>query len=304
MKPAARRLAATHLRDDFQVSERRAIRVVRLHRSTARYVPRPDRAPELRERLRRLAVECPRYGYRMMTDRIRWEGLRVNYKRVYRVYREEGLQLPKRRRKRLRSVRREPLQPAETLNARWSMDFMSDALADGRKFRVLNVLDNFSRECLAIEVNTSVPGSSVTRVLDGIAVQRGYPEVIVVDNGPEFRGREMDTWACRHGVRLHFIDPGKPMQNAFVESFNDKCRAECLNSHWFMGVGEARERIAAWREEYNERRPHRSLGRIPPAAYARRAAALQAPPAPSGPLLDQREASSETTEVVTLTLDQ
>lgn len=304
MKPAARRLAAAHLRDAFGVSERRAIRVVRLHRSTARYVARPDRAPELRERLRRLAVECPRYGYQMMTDRIRWEGLRVNHKRVYRIYREEGLQLPKRRRKRLRSVRREPLKPAETVNARWSMDFMSDSLADGRKFRVLNVLDEFSRECLAIEVNTSLPGSVVARVLDEIAAQRGYPEVIVVDNGPEFRGREMDTWACRRGVRLHFIDPGKPMQNAFVESFNDKFRAECLNSHWFMGLSEARRTIAAWREEYNERRPHRSLGRIPPAAYARRAAALQSPSAPSGQLLDQRGSRPETTKAVIFNLDQ
>jgi len=304
VKPAARRLVATHLRDVFQVSERRAIHVVRVHRSTARYVPRPDRAPELRERLRRLAVECPRYGYRMMTDRIRWEGLRVNHKRVYRVYREEGLQLPKRRRKRLRSVRREPLKPAEAINVRWSMDFVSDALADGRKFRVLNVLDEFSRVCLAIEVNTSLPGSVVTRVLDEIAAERGYPAVVVVDNGPEFRGREMDNWACRHGVRLHFIDPGKPMQNAFVESFNDKFRGECLNSHWFMGIGEARERIAAWREEYNERRPHRSLGRIPPAEYARRAAALQAPTAPSGQLLEGPRGRSEQRDRVTLTLDQ
>jgi putative transposase len=218
----------------------------------------------------------------MMLDRIRLEGTIVNHKRVYRLYRQEGLQLPKRRRKHLRSVKRAPLSPALGLNARWSMDFMSDAFADGRRFRVLNVIDDFSRECLAIEVGTSLPGVVVTRVLDRIAATRGYPAVIVTDNGPEFRGREMDAWAFRHNVRLHFIDPGKPMQNGFVESFNDKFRYECLNAEWFTGLDDARQSIERWRREYNERRPHSSIGRVPPAVFARRAAALQAPTAPSG----------------------
>jgi putative transposase len=230
-----------------------------------------------------------------MLDRLRWEGAQVNHKRVYRLYREEGLQLPKRRRKRLRSVRREPLTPALALNARWSMDFMSDAFADGRRFRVFNVIDDFSRECLAIEVGTSLPGLVVTRVLDRVAAKRGYPAVIVTDNGPEFRGREMDAWAYRHGIRLHFIDPGKPMQNGFVESFNDKFRDECLNAHYFLGLDDARRRVEAWRREYNERRTHRSVGRIPPAEFARRAAALQAPTAPSGLL---RISSSPAPEAV------
>ena len=284
MKPAARRLVAAHWRDAFGVSERRATHVIGLHRSTARYTPRPDECGELRERMRRLAAECPRAGYRMMFDRIRLEGALVNHKRVYRLYREEGLQLPKRRRKHLRSVRRQPLTAALALNARWSMDFMSDAFADGRRFRVLNVIDDFSRECLAIEVGTSLPGIVVTRVLDRVAAKRGYPAVIVTDNGPEFRGREMDAWAFRHGIRLHFIDPGKPMQNGFVESFNDKFRYECLNAEWFGGLDDARARVERWRREYNERRPHSSIGRVPPAVFARRAAALQSPPAPSGPL--------------------
>jgi putative transposase len=237
----------------------------------------------LRDRLRLLAVECPRYGYRMMTDRLRWEGTPVNHKRVYRLYCEEGLQLPKRRRKRLRSLRRQPLAKAESLNQRWSMDFMSDALADGRRFRVFNVLDEFSRECLAIEAGTSLPGYVITQVLDAVAGRRGYPQAVVVDNGPEFRGREMDRWACRHSVQLHFIDPGKPIQNAFVESFNDKLRAECLNSHWFLDLHDARRRLESWRKEYNERRPHRSLGRVPPAEFARRAreAELLSTPVPS-----------------------
>ena len=240
----------------------------------------------------------------MMLDRIRLEGVAVNHKRVYRIYREEGLQLPKRRRKRLRSTRRQPLGRAETLNARWSMDFMSDAFADGRRFRVLNVIDDFSRECLAIEVGTSLPGLVVTRVLDRIAAARGYPAVIVSDNGPEFRGREMDAWAFRHKVRLHFIDPGKPMQNGFVESFNDKFRYECLNAEWFEGLDHARQRIERWRHDYNELRPHRSIGRIPPGAFARRATALQSPPAPCGLLRLASNSPATAVGFVTSTLDQ
>lgn len=304
MKPAARRLVAAHWRDAFGVSERRAIHVMGMHRSTARYASRPDPCGELRERMRRLAAECPRAGYRMMLDRLRWGGARVNHKRVYRLYREEGLQLPKRRRKHLRSVRRQPLTPAVGLNARWSMDFMSDAFADGRRFRVFNVIDDFSRECLAIEVGTSLPGLVVTRVLDRVAATRGYPAVIVTDNGPEFRGREMDAWAFRHGIRLHFIDPGKPMQNGFVESFNDKFRYECLNAEWFGGLDDARTRVELWRREYNERRPHRSIGRIPPAVFARRAAALQAPPAPSGLLRQGSSPAAEALGFVMSTSDQ
>lgn len=293
-----------HLREKFGVSERRATRVLKLHRSTARYPTRPDRSQGLRESLRRLASECPRYGYRMMADRLRYEGLRVNYKRVHRVYREEGLQLARRRRKRLRSVPRQPLPEVQVINSRWSADFVHDMFGDGRRFRVLNVVDNCSRECLASDASGTFPGSLVARVLDGIAVKRGYPDVLVIDNGPEFRGREMDAWACRHGVRLHFIDPGKPVQNAFVESFNDKFRSECLNTHWFTDLEDARTTIERWRREYNERRPHSSLGGIPPAAFARRAAALRAPTAPSGlrpepPLLDPPGEA-----VVTLTLDQ
>ena len=305
MKPAARRLVAAHWRDTFGVSERRAIQVVGLHRSTGRYRPKPDRSTDLRERLRRLAVDCPRAGYRMMLDRIRLEGTCVNHKRVHRLCRAEGLQLPKRRRKRLRSVRREPLARAEGLNQRWSMDFMSDAFSDGRRFRVFNVIDDFSRECLAIEVGTSLPGLVVTRVLDQVAGSRGYPAVIVVDNGPEFRGREMDAWAFRHGVRLHFIDPGKPMQNGFVESFNDKFRYECLNAEWFDGLEDARQRIERWRHKYNEVRPSRPIGRIPPAMFARRVAALRSPTAPSGLQLDQPPAGrSEELRLVNLGSDQ
>ena len=286
MKPVARRQAAVHLRDAYSVSERRAAQVVRLHRSTFRYRARAERSADVRERIRQLARECPRYGYRMLTDRIRYEGTRVNPKRVYRIYREEGLQLPKRRRKRMRSLRRQPLPAAVGLNSRWSMDFVHDMLADGRRFRALNVLDDCSRESVAIEVAVSIPGRRVTRVLDHVAAERGYPDAIVMDNGPEFTGRALDRWAAEHGVHLHFIDPGKPMQNAFVESFNDKFRSECLNTNWFVDIADARAGIARWRREYNELRTHSSIGKIPPAEFARRAAALRGPTAPFGLLHD------------------
>jgi putative transposase len=240
-----------------------------------------------------------------MADRIRQEGMRVNHKRVHRIYRAEGLQLPKRRRKSVRSQSRQPLPPASTLNVRWSADFVSDALSEGRKFRVLNVVDECSREDLASEVDFSLPGTRVREVLDSIAVERGYPDVLVVDNGPEFRGREVDAWACQHGVKIHFIDPGKPMQNGFVESFNDKMRAECLNVNWFIDLDDAKKRIAAWRHEYNNIRPHSSIGRIPPAEFARRAAALRSPQAaPSGLQLDQSPIDRTNAVSVTSTPDQ
>lgn len=240
-----------------------------------RYQTRGDRSEPLRERLRELATEYPRYGYRMLTDKLRQRGVHANHKRVYRVYREESLQLPKRRRKRIRSAKRIPLAPATRLNERWSMDFMHDMLADGRRFRALTVMDEFSRECLAVDVAVSIPGNRVTRVLDGIARDRGYPWVIVSDNGPEFTGRALDQWASQHGVRLHFIQPGKPTQNAFIESLNGTFREECLSANWFVDLLDARMKIGRWQREYNEQRPHSKIGRVPPSAFARAQAVQQ-----------------------------
>jgi putative transposase len=160
------------------------------------------------------------------------------------------------------------MAPAACLNERWSMDFMVDTLADGRRFRVLTVMDEFSRECLAIDTAVSIPGVRVTRVLDAIATQRGYPKVIVTDNGPEFTGRAMDRWASQHRIRLHFIQPGKPTQNAFIESLNGTFREECLSADWFTDLVDARIKVRRWQREYNERRPHSKIGRIPPAVFA------------------------------------
>lgn len=281
VKPAVRRKAARLLRTDYDISGRRAARVLKLHRSTHDYQEAPDRSPMIRERLKELATVYPRYGYRMLTDKLRQEGVVVNHKLVYRLYRDEALQLPRKRRKHLRSVKRAPLPNAGRINERWSMDFVHDQLANGRRFRVLVVMDEFSRECLATEVAASIPGERVTRVLDGLVARRGRPRVIVSDNGPEFTGRAMDCWANRHKVRLHFIQPGKPVQNAFVESLNGTLRTECLSANWFKDLQDARLTMSSWRHEYNEERPHSRIGRVPPAVFARRSLGLQSPPAPS-----------------------
>ena len=205
----------------------------------------------------------------------------MNHKRVYRLYRREGLMVKRRKRKRAAFVR-VPLALPAGPNERWSMDFIRDTLADGRVIRALNIVDDFTRECRAIEVDASLPGLRVARVLERLSMERGLPKTTVVDNGPEFSGRLLDAWAYQRGVRLHFIQPGKPIQNAFVESFNGRFRDECLNEHWFVSLADARERIEDWRRDYNTLRPHRSLGQLTAEEYASRLTSLQAPPAPSG----------------------
>jgi putative transposase len=219
-------------------------------------------------RLQAHAAERPRYGYRRLHTLIAREGLRANHKRVYGVYRAAGLQVRRRKRKRVTRADRQPLAAPGTRNERWSMDFMVDTLADGRGFRTLNIVDDFSRECPAIEVDRSLPGARVVRVLERLRETHGLPKTIVVDNGPEFAGRTLDAWAYQHQVEIRFIRPGKPIENAYVESFNGKFRDECLNEHWFLSVAEARTIIEAWRHDYNTVRPHGSLGQQTPAAYA------------------------------------
>lgn len=190
----------------------------------------------------------------------------INHKRVYRLYRLDGLALRRKKRKRV-SRQRVPMPLPTRPNERWSMDFLSDQLADGRRIRVFGVIDEYSRESLALEAATSFPGSAVAQVLEGLAQARGYPKSIVCDNGPEFIGRALDTWAYEHKVLLDFIQPGKPSQNAFAESFNGKFRDECLNQNWFLNMREARELIENWRLDYNNNRPHSSLGQLTPSEY-------------------------------------
>jgi len=275
VKAAARRAAASYLRRTYGVSERRAGRALGIGNSSLRYRPRRPAAEELRRRLRELAAERPRYGYQRLWALLRREGWEVNHKRVYRLYVEEGLKLRKRRRRSRAQVERLPLALPTQAGERSSMDFMRDTLADGRVFRTLNIVDDYTRECLAIEVDTSLPGARVVRVLERLAAAGRRPLHLVVDNGPEFVSKAVDQWAARSGVNLRFIGPGKPMQNGYIESFNGKFRDECLSQHWFVSLEEARSVSEAWRVDYNERRPHRSLQHLTPAEFAAKCGSKQ-----------------------------
>jgi len=268
--PTARRLAVGVLRGDFPVSLSRACAVLEVARSSCRYVSRRDDEP-LRAALRTVAAIRPRFGYRRLHVLLQREGWRCNHKRVYRLYRTERLAVRRRRRRKLAAGCRIVLPVPTRPHERWSMDFMGDTLANGRTFRTFNLVDDGSRECLAIEVDHGLSGQRVVRVLDRVAATRPLPKQIVVDNGPEFTSRALDAWAYARGVQLHFIRPGKPVDNAFVESFNGKFRDECLNSHWFFDLDDARTKIEAWRIDYNEVRPHSALGNRTPTEYATQA---------------------------------
>jgi len=199
---------------------------------------------------------------------LRREGFTDNHKRVYRIYREEGLQVSQRKRKRTAKWRGEKPSAPDRINARWSMDFVHDATARGQKLRMLNIIDDCTRRCLRIEVDTSLSGERVARTLDQVVELHGKPQALLMDNGPEFTGKRLDEWAYRNNIRLQFIEPGKPSQNGFVESFNGTLRNECLNENWFGSVAEARKIIETWRRKYNEVRPHSSLGYLTPEEYA------------------------------------
>ena len=241
----------------------------------------------LRTKLVEAAREKPRFGYRRLQIEMWKSGLYVNHKKVYRVYREAGLMIRRRRRKRL--LRAGFVRPAVTgANQEWALDFVHDAAESGRKFRVLSVIDVYTRECLALEVETSFASRRVTRELDRIVAERGVPEAIRCDNGPEFTSRHILAWALERKIELVHIEPGRPMQNGFVESFHGKLRDECLNASWFGNLFEARVKIAAWKEEYNEERPHSSLGYLAPREFARRIAALRPPTADFAPQFGER----------------
>lgn len=228
----------------------------------------------MRKRLRELAEQRKRFGSPRLHILLKREGLVVNHKRTERIYREEGLALRRKRRRKGATGVRVVIPSAQRPNEHWSMDFVSDSIVTGRRFRALTVVDNYSRECPVIEVDTSLGGARVVNVLERLSDTRGLPEVITVDNGPEFVGRALDEWAYRRGVKLNFIRPGKPIENAFAESFNGRLRDECLNTNWFINLKEAREIIENWREDYNQVRPHSSLNNLTPAEYAKTMAGL------------------------------
>jgi len=225
---------------------------------------------ELRKRLRDLSSERRRFGYRRLHILLKREGWEVNWKKLYRIYREEGLTVRKRGGRKRAIGARAPMAIPQGPNQRWSLDFVSDALADGRRFRILCVIDDFSRECLAAVVDTSLSGIRVARELDRIAEMRGFPCMVVSDNGTELTSNAMLQWQEDRQVEWHYIAPGKPMQNGFVESFNGRLRDECLNEHLFPTLRHARHLIAAWRDDYNNHRPHSSLDGLTPREYHQR----------------------------------
>lgn len=258
---------------DFDIPESRACKLAKLERSVYRYKPvKKDDSFVESEILKH--IEKHRYGCPMIIKKIRRSGLVINHKRIRRVYRKLNLTLPKKARKRLpERVRRVIVQPLQS-NLTWSMDFMSDSLVDGRKFRTLNIMDDYNREMLAMEISTSIPSERVIRALDRLREQRGLPEQIRVDNGPEYISNKLRIWANKNNVELMFIQPGKPTQNSLMERLNGTCRNELLNANWFFHLDQVRELANEWMHEYNFERPHQALGDRTPIEFSNWRASL------------------------------
>lgn len=288
MRPASKRDLVGRTIVAYRVSERRACDALGIGRSTVRYVSVKPPQDALRRRLRELAETRVAYGYRRLHVLLRREGWPVNAKRVYRLYKEEGLAMRKKvPRRRVACVKREVLPTAEKKNQRWSMDFVSDQLFDGRRFRTLTLVDNCTRESLALHAAPRIRGIDVVEVLERVATEHGFPSSIQVDNGPEFISKDVDLWAYWNNVKLDFSRPGKPTDNATIESFNARFRQECLNTHWFLSLSDARDKIEVWRKDYNAVRPHSSLKNLAPEQFAAQVVVEvpAAPPPPQQPKL-------------------
>ncbi|WP_369931286.1 IS3 family transposase [Xanthomonas sp. NCPPB 2632] len=252
-----------------ELSERRSLAIAGMSASAYRYEPRPDPNVDLREMICALANRHKRYGVGMIYLKLRQAGQMVNYKRVERLYQEANLQVRRRKRKKVPPTDRQPLLRPAAANEVWSIDFVFDRTAEGRVLKCLTIVDDATHEAVAIEIERAISGIGVTRVMDRLAVTRGLPKIIRSDNGKEFCGKAMVAWAHERGVQLRLIEPGKPNQNAYIESFNGRLRDECLNEHWFPSLLHARTEIENWRREYNEERPKKALGGLTPAAYAK-----------------------------------
>ena len=272
VSPGDKGSAIAHVQQVHGASERRACGLVEQPRSTQQYEAKAKPEDTLPQRIAELAAERPRFGYRRLTALLKREGVSVWHGRVHRITKQLRLQVPRRKRKRIACSK--PAQTEITRpNQRWGMDFVSDGLADGRSFRALGIVDHYTRECPLIEVDLSLPGARVVRVLEQVAEERGLPDAIRVDHGPEFVCDAVRSWCKRKKVELDYIEPGKPMQNGHVESFNGKLRDECLNTHWFTSLRQARNIIESWRIDYNEARPHSALGYATPNEFAGRSSA-------------------------------
>jgi len=255
--------------EQCDLSERRACKLVGLSRDSYRHPPEANQMTrDLRDKIVEIAHTRRRFGYRRIHDMLRSQFPGVNHKRVYRLYSQANLAVRRRKKARRPASERVPLQLAQGVNQVWSMDFVSDSLANGRRIKFLTVADDFSHECVDITVDWGISGLYVTRLLDRAATFRGYPQAVRTDNGPEFTSRAFMGWANTHGIRHILIEPGRPMQNGYIESFNGKFRDEHLNEQWFETLHQARSATAIWRQDYNEVRPHGSIGRIPPARFA------------------------------------
>lgn len=258
------------IRTHFGHAEARACSLMGISRSSYRYIPKGNTDGQLKERMKELARKKPRYGVRRLHIFLKKEGLVINHKRTERIYTEEELSIRTKPRKKLPVSLRTLLPPPTRINQHWAVDFIHDVTRSGRRFRCLSLLDIYSRECLSLHIDTSISGKMVTDILQRFVEMRGTPEVIISDNGPEFTSRAFTSWADERRIRISFIRPGKPMENAYVESFQGKLRDECLNLHWFASLADAREKIEAWRQEYNTERPHRSLGNLTPQEFIQR----------------------------------
>lgn len=257
----------SHIESNFGLSDRRACSIIGIHRSTMNYERRGADDTVIRERLKELAKKHRKYGCIRLHIKLRREGYNVNHKKTERIYREEKLQLRVRKKKKQTAVQRVKMEAATKRNERWSMDFIHDSLSNGRKFKNLTIVDDYTKECPVILADTSITGKRVVYELDKLKEKIGLPEEITVDNGPEFISNALDEWAYKNNVRIYFIEPGTPTENPFIESFNGKFRDECLSMHWFLNIQHAREIIEQWRIEYNTERPHSSLDYMTPSEF-------------------------------------
>jgi putative transposase len=267
LKPEVKREAVRWIQAQYVVSERRGCRAVNIARKTFRYKSKTPDQKALRMRIKEIAASRVRYGYKRIHVLLRREGWVVNHKRVYRIYCEEGLNVRSKTRRKRISGSRIPREDIKQINQCWAMDFVSDALFNGRRFRALTIIDVYTRECLGLYADQRITGENVVEALETICCERGTPDRIKVDNGPEFISKVLDTWAYSANINLDFSRPGKPTDNAHIESFNGSFRDECLNINWFLSIEDVRGKLESWRTDYNEFRPHSSLGNLTPRDY-------------------------------------